>query len=192
MQPLPQALKSPKMQHAPKRHYAEADIIALADQNKTNVQIAKETGIGQRQIRHIVEREQARRKAEDELLRQTGIDPETLAASAKAKLEAAKRMLEKEMRAELARRQCGMEEEVRRRVVEANKKYLAMLKEREDELEADKRYYRQMINNHKPPLTADQFRTILMCLHPDGERTTEKLTEAFRLFNDRKIVLTGK
>jgi hypothetical protein len=49
-----------------------------------------------------------------------------------------------------------------------------------------------MINDHKPVFTKDQFKIILMCLHPDGERTAIKLAEAFRLFNNKKTQLTGE
>jgi hypothetical protein len=67
-----------------------------------------------------------------------------------------------------------------------------MLKEREEKADKTIALYQELINNRKPLFTTEQFRTVLMCLHPDGQRTAAKLAEAFRLFNARKLQLTGE
>lgn len=120
------------------------------------------------------------------------IDPKTLAPSAQAKLEAAKRMMERKLNAEHAARMRNLNEEVRQCVLQEGKEYLATLQEMRDKVEADEKWYRTLINDHKPPFTVDQYKTILMCLHPDGERSPAKLKAAFILLEDKKEVLTGE
>jgi len=119
------------------------------------------------------------------------IDASTLSMSAQDKLAAAIRQTKRKLDAEHAARLREVDEEIRLRVVAEGKDYLAMVKGREAKVDKDEKFWREMINNHKSPFTADHFKTILMCLHPDGIRTAEKLTEAFRLFNGRKLQLTG-
>jgi hypothetical protein len=116
---------------------------------------------------------------------------ESLSKTAKDKLEIAKRMIERKLKAEHALRMRGLDEEVRKKVVERSKDHVARLDELEAKARDSERMYRNMIQ-HKVIFTSDQFRTILMCLHPDGERTTTKLAEAFRLFNGKKSQLTGE
>lgn len=86
----------------------------------------------------------------------------------------------------------AIDEQVRVRVIEENKEYLAMLDKLEDKASRAEKHWRTVIDNHRPVFTVDQFKLILMCLHPDGQRTPEKLSEAFRSFNDRKTQLTNK
>jgi hypothetical protein len=121
------------------------------------------------------------------------IDPATtLSMSAQQKLEATIRQHKRKADAEHAARLHGVDEEVRLRVVAEGKDYLAMLEEKQAKAQASEKLWREMINGHKPPFTIDQFKTILMCLHPDGERTADKLAQAFRLFNGKRVQLTGK
>jgi hypothetical protein len=126
------------------------------------------------------------------LLKELNIDPETLSMSAQAKLEVAKRAIERQVNTEHASRIRDLDEEVRQRVLSETKDYLAMLKGREEEATKTIETYREFTNNHQVLFTLDQFKTILMCLHPDGQRTPEKLAEAFRLFNAKKFQLTGE
>ena len=86
----------------------------------------------------------------------------------------------------------GLDEEVRKRVLLEGKAYVERMTALEEKAWRDEKHWREMIDNHKPPFTSDQFKVILMCLHPDGTRTEDKLSEAFRLFNGRKLQLTGK
>ncbi|QIG93847.1 MULTISPECIES: hypothetical protein [Bradyrhizobium] len=84
------ARKTPtsKRYHAPKRHYAEPVVIALADQDKTSAEIAKQTGIGKRQVRHIIEREQVRREAKAEAADPSALAEQKRLASLSRQLEA--------------------------------------------------------------------------------------------------------
>jgi hypothetical protein len=86
----------------------------------------------------------------------------------------------------------NLDEEVRQRVLKESAEYLAMLNEERAKAHESEKWYRELIDNHKPQFTIDEFKAVLMCLHPDGERTPEKLNEAFRLFNSRKFQLTGE
>jgi hypothetical protein len=130
--------------------------------------------------------------AEMKLLDKFSVDPKTLAPSAQARLEIAKRQVERQLKAEHAERMRGLEEEIRQRVVAQGKDYIARMEEMETRAWEDQKHWRAMVNDHKPPFTKEQFRTVLMCLHPDGERTPEKLNQAFRLFNGKKLQLTGE
>jgi hypothetical protein len=65
---------------APKRHYKEAEVVALADKGLTVAEIAAETDLGKRAARHFVEREQVRREAVEEA--EPEIDARTLSLSA--------------------------------------------------------------------------------------------------------------
>jgi hypothetical protein len=118
-------------------------------------------------------------------------DPTTLSRSAKEKLDAAIRQEKRRLDAEHAARIHDIDEDIRSRVVAEGNEYLTMVKEREIKVRNDEKLWREMIDSHKPPFTVDQFKTILMCLHPDGVRTADKLADAFRLFNSKKLQLTG-
>jgi transposase-like protein len=161
----------------------------LRQQGKTQTEAAKEAGLGSVQGVKLADRDQQVRSA---LLGELGINPETLAVSAKAKLNAAIRVVQRKLDAEHAARMRNLNEEVRQRVLSETKEYLAMVKTREEEADKTISNYREYMNHNKPLFTVDQFKTILMCLHPDGVRTQEKLSSAFRLFNHRKFQLTGE
>jgi len=114
-----------------------------------------------------------------------------LSMTAQQKLEAAIRQEKCKLHLEHAARLRAVDEEVRQRVIAENAEYLAMVKEREANVRKKEELWREIFNEHKPLFTADEFRTILMCLHPDGQRTADKLADAFRLFNAKKLQLTG-
>jgi predicted transcriptional regulator len=178
-----------KRNEAPKRHYAASEIIGLHDAGKSNKEIATTTGIGERQIRHVVDEERIRR---DAIAGAVAVDINTLSPTAKEKLDAAIKQEKRKHAAEHATRLRGIDEEVRLRVIAENKDYLAMVKEREAAVQKAEQWWQYVANDHKPLFTVDQFKTVLMCLHPDGQRTADKLAEAFRLFKDKQVQLTGK
>jgi transposase-like protein len=172
----------------PKPHYKDTEIVALADAGKTMPEIAKRFDISTRTVRRVLEAEGNQRKgAKDKT-----VDPSALSMTAQKKLEIAKRALECRLMAENAARMHNIDEEVRQRVLKEGKEYLAMLKKREDDLYEKEKWYRTLINNHRSPFTVDEYKSILVCLHPDGERTPAKLQVAFVLFTSKKEILTGE
>jgi len=134
----------------------------------------------------------AAERARIEALEALDVDPTALKPTAKAKVEIAKRHAVKEATADVAKRMRELDEEVRRRVLAESKGHLEYLAQEREEARQSEALYRELINNHKPPLTAEEFRLVLMCLHPDGERSEAKLQAAFLAFNAKKLQLTGQ
>jgi hypothetical protein len=125
-----------------------------------------------------------------ETLAELDIDPETLTPSAKAKLEIAKRMMERKLNIEHAARMKRIDEEVDQRVTANGKKYHDRLMESIGEhYEAEQRF-RRLINDHKAVFTISEFMSILKCLHPDNSASVETRADGFRLFNSKKLQLT--
>jgi hypothetical protein len=127
------------------------------------------------------------------------IESEALPKTAQQKLEAALRRQTRRLDAEHAQRMAQVDEQVRLRVVEQGAQYRQTMETYRAEAERTERLYRRMIENRNHPFKPDQFIAILRCLHPDsvdadGERTVtrERLNEAFRLFNGKKLQLTGQ
>jgi hypothetical protein len=134
--------------------------------------------------------ERAAKEARDNLLDELHVDPGTLSTTAAQKLEVAKRLMERELKVELAARMKQIDEEVRQRVLTEGKAYRDRLEEMEESARVTTKFYRDMIGNHKAIFTAGQFMTILKCLHPDNSASPEIRAEAFSLFNAKKLQLT--
>ena len=130
--------------------------------------------------------------ARSEILKELAVDPVTLSATARAKLEATRLSMERKLNAQHAERMRGLDEEVRKRVTAEGKEYIERMEGLEAKAWQNEKHWREMVNNHKPPFTSEQFKSILMCLHPDGQRTQEKLSSAFLLFNEKKLQLSGE
>lgn len=161
--------KGSKGHNAPKRHYKEQDIVALADQGLSNAEIASKTGIGKRQVRHVVEREQIRREAKAE----PQVDRADLSLTAQQKFDAATNAYKRKLDGEYDRRvNEGINKRLDEMILPAWKKQLA---------DARAIYHRR-----KGILkTKREYNLILGCLHPDSRLSVsdERLGEAFRLFN---------
>lgn len=56
----------------------------------------------------------------------------------------------------------------------------------------DQQHWLKLINNHKPPLSLEEFRTIVMVLHPDNSASEETRARALQSVTDKKLQLTGK
>jgi hypothetical protein len=141
---------------------------------------------------YAIEAAIAAERARIEALTELNVDLTALKPTAQAKVEVAKRHAVKEATADVAKRMADIDEEVRRRVLAESKEHLEYLAQEREEARKSEALYRELINNHKPPLTAEEFRLVLMCLHPDGERSQAKLSDAFRAFNAKKLQLTGQ
>jgi len=161
---------------APKRHYKETEIIALADQGKTIKEVATETGIGQRQVRHVVERERIRREAQAE----PKVEQDDLSLTAQQKLEIAIRQYKHKLDLEFEQR---VLDECRKRIDEIIlPQYLKEIEEAHAVLKARKGIISKAV-----------FRKILACLHPDlAGRSPSALNECFQLFKGLETVLLSE
>jgi hypothetical protein len=132
-------------------------------------------------------------QAVEAALTELEVDPATLSNTAQARFETVRKQAERRAGMENAARVAQLDEEVRQRVLAQSKEHVARLEAMEAEARETQRYYETLINRHKPPFTAAEFTTILRCLHPDSRNsiTAETLGEAFRLFQARKIQLSG-
>jgi len=84
------------------------------------------------------------------------------------------------------------EPRVRARIKEYMDKYMPELETSRIELTKKIEHYDKMTNKFKAIFTPDEYKSILMCLHPDGERSKEKLEEVFVLFKKKESQLTKK
>jgi hypothetical protein len=115
-----------------------------------------------------------------------------LPKSAQEKLDAAMRQHRRKLDAEHAERMRGVDEEVRKRVVAEGKVYVESMKEMEAKAWADQKHWREMVNDHKPPLTVEQFNLLRKCLHQSGiAAKPEDFDEAFDLIQTKKTPLAG-
>lgn len=164
------------------------------------LKVRRERGISQKEAgREAGFSEQGVKKAEayyegwEDCLDSLGVNPETMAMSAKAKLETAKRLMERKLNAEHAARMRGLEEEVRQRVLKEGKEYLTRMKEREEKAAKTIETYQEYTNNHKPLLSTDQFNLLRKCLHQGGIAASPKdFDAAFDLIQSKKFKLTGQ
>ncbi len=56
----------------------------------------------------------------------------------------------------------------------------------------DQQHWKALINNRKPILTPEEFRAIMMALHPDNSASEETRARALQSVNEKKLQLTGK
>jgi len=172
---------------APRPHYKATEIIARADEGLTRAEIAAETGVGKRQVRHVVEREQIRREAVPD------ITAEMLPMTARQKLDAAIRQYKAKLDAEFEMR---TREQCRRWLNEISlPQYAKELAELE-----------RSITNSKGIMNQATYKKIRACLHVErliqllgiplsqlDANLLRRYNEAFQLFNDlEKRVLDEK
>lgn len=83
-------------------------------------------------------------------------------------------------------------ERVRLKMLEHNGPFRAGLEKLKLEAQKKSDLYESLINKHKPLYTEAEFNVIMTSLHPDNVASKEKRDEAFKLFNLKKLQLTGK
>jgi hypothetical protein len=84
------------------------------------------------------------------------------------------------------------EERVRLTMLERNKDYLITLEQLQKEASEKSHLYDKILNNYNPIFTEEEYKIILICLHPDNSASKEKREIAFKAFSVMKLQLTGK
>jgi predicted ArsR family transcriptional regulator len=165
----------PRGRRAPAPHYREAEIAAGLDEGLTDAEIAATTSVGRRQVRHVVERIQARREGATE----AAINIEDLPQTYKDKYAVVLRKFERE-KAETVRQL------VNEQVKKWHKEYwlphhTKLIKDAERVLNARR-------NGVMPKST---YKKILRCLHSDTRNNISErwLNEAFQEFKDLERIL---
>jgi len=101
-----------------------------------------------------------------------------------------------DVEAAITKRTRALEGAFQERVSEAARKLydenFPKLQEEQNEAHRVEKFFRKMINDHKPVFTATEYMTILACLHPDNSASKEKRDSAFTAFSAMKFQLTGK
>jgi hypothetical protein len=106
---------------------------------------------------------------------------------AKHKMDIAKEMA-KWQEQQTAKIQGTIDQEVKRRLALAFPRYQENL----DKAKEAERHYSELTDNRKPIFTPDEYKDILMALHPDNSAGKETRESAFRIFNAQKFKLTGR
>lgn len=165
-----------KPRKAPKRHDRADDVIPLADKGMSNVDIAAATGVGERQVRHIIEEEAIRRAAKAE----PDVKRADLSMTAQQKFDAA-------MRQEKRRLESEFDERVRVAVLKRIDEY--WLPKHKQMLAQAK----AIIGKHKGFIPRAMFIKILACCESSQRKslTDAWLNEAFIAFKALERVLVS-
>jgi hypothetical protein len=167
---------------------AQAGALLILDQHKHYAEVEELTGLSNVVLRVAVGREEGHREERAEPL----IDPQSITLSQRA--QRVLRQEEHRLAIEHQQAMLAIEETIRQRVIAGTAERLARLHEREQAANRTEATYRRMTENRNHPFTPVQFTAILRCLHPDSREavSAERLQEAFRLFNAKKLQLTGQ
>lgn len=173
---------------APKRHRKHEEVIDLSSQGLSRHQVAEKSGVGERQVRHIAEREAIEADAAPVIW-------DTIPGNQREKLDRAKASIRRELEREFRTRLLADQDQYRAACDANVATYKAKLtadaqREREARDEERQRYKLYIdVARARGLITQDDYNVIRTCLHPDsrGAVTDEKLATAFRLFNDPRI-----
>lgn len=117
-------------------------------------------------------------------------NPSSFSKSKQDQFESALRAMRIRLLSEHTQRMRDLDEEVRQRVVERGKSYredMAASKRKADDAE---QWYLKLTNNHRPPLTADEFMLLHLCVR--GDASEEKRHAAGVVLNTKRAALTGQ
>jgi transposase-like protein len=174
--------KDGKKRKSPVRKTSAEKFDAVAQarrRGKTQTEAAKDAGLTSVQSVKISD---AYQQGRTDLLAELGVDSQTLAPSAQAKLETAKRQIQRALDEEHVKRMRELDEEVRQRVLAETKEYLAMLKARETEADRTIAVYKEFAGNHRFIFTVDEYKEIEKVLHPDNSASDSVRASAFSNF----------
>jgi hypothetical protein len=166
---------------APKRHARADDVVNRADANMSYKDIAADTQVGARQVRHIVEEEQIRREAQGELLD---------AATVKHFTEKGALRIEDAIRVHTARLNKQFEQRVNDEVRHRIEAAADATRTSNKELRLENTRLQRMLSQGAM-FTEKQFRGLQMCCHPDASASAATRAELTQLLLKYKERLTG-
>ena len=166
-----------KSRAAPTPHKKQDQVAALMDKGKTQAEIAGETGVGKRQVRHIIERVEIERKAKAEPI----INREDLSLTAQQKFDTAIKQEKTRLAQSFEQR---VSDEIKRRVDEF------ILPDWRQKIKEAKQIY----DRRKGIMDKATFKLIWSALHPDSRKsiTDKKLAEAFDAFSGMEKYLLNE
>jgi hypothetical protein len=183
----------------PKRDPRQDHIAELSGQGLSRKEISEQTGVPERYVRHLDERDRIEQAAREDA---ATIAWDTIPGNQQVKLERAKVSIRKELEKEFRTRLLAELDQHRAKLdadFAAHKAAFAAHKAAYDAQNArfktlrdeERRRYQEGIEvqRAKGLITPDDYNIIRSCLHPDSRAsvTEGKLAAAFRLFNDSRI-----
>ena len=93
---------------------------------------------------------------------------------------------------ELAEERAKLHAEIKATVDRQTQATIKYYNEQYEKSKLERETYRKLINNHKSPLTLEEYRTIVMALHPDNSASEETRARALQSVTEKKLQLTGK
>jgi hypothetical protein len=170
----PPPASGPKLKAA--KEYVQA-VEALEGKFPTEQEVSDATGVSRGTASDAMRDLRSRRREEDGRIQ--------FNKAAATHIEAAIKRRRQELEA-------SFKETIAREINKLYNEHFPTLQKEQNEAVAERKFYREMINDHKPPFTEVEFLIILACLHPDNSASDEKRQSAFRIFNAAKFQLTGK
>lgn len=171
------------------RYYVyDKAVIALWNKDKTNKEIAKLLRIGERDVRHAIEREKIRRETavqvEEKLTDEQWRAPEVRQALSRN----AQKSLDRIIRAHTKQLEADFEIKLRK---EIKKWYEAVIT---PDIRQKLDRAKLVLELRKAIFTKQEYNSIIRCLHPDSalNMSPEQRTEAFRLLEKYKVILLGE
>lgn len=153
--------RTKKLDVAPKRSDHAPRVIGLHDSGATIPEIAQQTGVGKRQVRHIVEREKIEREVAPV------ISVADLSLTAQQKLDGAinqeKKKLEQRFEARVA--------------AEVDQRVRTYMEAMSEELAKEREEHKRVMNARDGFMTKETYRNIRNCLHPDRAMHPERFTD---------------
>jgi hypothetical protein len=172
--------RQPQQGRAPQRDPRTDQVVERAGEGQSRREIAEETGISERQVRHIAEEEATRLEAfergREQGRTEAEIDINTLSQSARNRLESAIRQYQRRLEREFDAR-------VRAQVTEIIETFaLPGLQQRERDAQT-------IMNSHRGIFSVEQYNKLLRVVHPDMTPTIDQKNEAFQLLHENRLVL---
>jgi hypothetical protein len=170
---------------APARDRRTDAVMEKMTAGEAQTNIADDVGTTPRTVRRISEAERIRLEGYNQALTDIGALADFTKATAKEKLDAAIRAQKK-----IYEREHDLK--FMHAVIEQGKRNVPNLQEAERKAREAELRFRNFFNKQKKIYTAEEYKAILRCLHPDSNPSAEVKSRAFLLFEPRKFALTGE